>query len=204
MKHWSFPLAGKYPTPTGESLIAARHSSLSSSVLISEALQPCVPLERIKKGRMWSTSGSLTMRRFPEDELTCSEVWVPQTVPSESHSSLCYLVSQSGRLSYKSIFLTWSSQEKSSATLSIRVYTLSGAFSSSLVACLFQQSLSSMYCFLVKKYRYTTMNTGGSPIIVSDQQSQKWQCAGSNYHQDPEQSHIYHHINGSQGFSIGI
>ena len=48
--------------------------------------QPYVPLESIKKGCVWSTSGSLTIRRFPEDVFTCSEFWAPHTVPSESHS----------------------------------------------------------------------------------------------------------------------
>ena len=78
----------------GNLLIAAHHSFLSSvSVLISEGTaQRFVPLESIKKGCMWSTSGSLTMRRFPEDELTCSEFWV---LLSKSHPSPTYLVWQS-------------------------------------------------------------------------------------------------------------
>ena len=60
--------------------------------------QPCVPLENIKKGCVWSTSGFLTMGGYPEDELTCSEFWVPHTVPSETRSSLSVLVWHSGEV----------------------------------------------------------------------------------------------------------
>ena len=81
--------------------------------------QLCVPLESIRKCCVWSTSGFLNTRRFPADELTCSAFWVPHTMPSKSHSSLSYLVWQSGE-AVKSIVLTWYTQETLSATLSIR------------------------------------------------------------------------------------
>ena len=71
----------------GTPLIAVLHQC----PYLGSTAQPCVPLENIKKRLVWST-----LRGCQEDELTCSEIWVPQTVPSEFHPSLSYLVSQSG------------------------------------------------------------------------------------------------------------
>ena len=65
---------------------------------LRNTVQPCVPLESIKQGCVWSTSGSLIMRRSPKDGFTWSEFWMPHTVPSETHSSLSVLVWQSGEV----------------------------------------------------------------------------------------------------------
>ena len=78
----------------GAPLIPVLHQCL----YLRSTAQPRVPLESTKKGCVWSTSGSRTMRTFTDDELTYSEFWVLHTVPSGSHSSLSYFVWQSGEV----------------------------------------------------------------------------------------------------------
>ena len=130
-------MRGRQPMPTPEPLIAARHSSLCSiSVLISEALLSPVSLLRVsrkdKYGLPW------------EGAKRMSSLAVRSGCLKECPASFIRLIlyHSLGRLLYKSIILTWSSQETLGATLSIHVYTLSSAFSS----CLLSVRISVPYC----------------------------------------------------------